>query len=258
MNGLFDHLQRTTKPRRTGLTWVIDTGLGVGHLDDILGVCSSHVDLVKFAFGTSMITDRLADKLDVLRRYDVEPCLGGTLFELMFISDRLSEYRSRLVDLGIRTVEISDGTIEMETADKLRAIETFADEFTVVSEVGSKDASVVVAPAKWVASIKSEFEAGSSYVILEGRESGTAGLYRTTGEMRTGLVEEVLDAEINPENLVFEAPQKHHQVYLIDLLGPNVNLANIAASDVIACESLRQGLRGDTLLRFHGPRPTST
>jgi phosphosulfolactate synthase len=245
---------RSTKPRSSGLTWVIDTGHGVGFLDDHLATCADHVDLAKVGFGTGLITKTLEQKLEVYRRHDVEPCLGGTMFELFYLHDRIDDYRSMLLELGITTLEISDGTAEIPTTEKLGYIEQFAREFTVMSEVGRKDASVVVSPARWVASISRELEAGASRVILEGRESGTAGLYRTSGEMRTGLVEEVLDAGFDQDQLVFEAPKKDHQSYLVRLLGPNVNLANIAVTDVIACESLRQGLRSDTLLDFHADR----
>jgi phosphosulfolactate synthase len=243
---------RSEKPRHSGLTWIIDTGFGARFLDDHLETCSSHVDLAKLGFGTSLITDNLSAKLDVYRDHGVEPCFGGTLFELFHLHAQLDRYVDFLRDHGITTVEISDGTAEMEPEVKLRMIEQFAEEFTVMSEVGRKDAAVVVAPAKWVASIRRELDAGATRVILEGRESGTAGLYRTSGEMRTGLVEEVLDAGFDRDTLVFEAPRKEHQTYLIRLLGPNVNLANIGVLDVIACESLRRGLRADTLLDFHG------
>lgn len=256
VESILDFTPRTSKPRSYGLTWLIDTGAGIGQLDDLLGVCAPYVDMVKLAFGTSLITSRLNEKLEMLRSHDVKICLGGTLFELMYLRNRVEEYRAHLRAMRIDTVEISDGSTVIAAADKLRMIESFAREFNVVSEVGSKDSSVVVAPARWVRAIKNELSAGASHVILEGRESGTSGMYRTTGEMRTGLVEEVLDAGIDPKQLVFEAPQKEHQLYLVKLLGSDVNLANIAVTDVIACESLRRGLRGDTIEHFHGPSST--
>ena len=251
VRSILDLNGRTSKPRTNGLTWLIDTGAGIRQLDDLLDVCSPHVDMVKLAFGTSLITANLEEKISTIRRHDVDVCLGGTLFELMYLRDRVDDYRRFVRDLGIGTVEISDGSITIPGDDKVRIIESFAPDFKVVSEVGSKDSSVVVAPARWVKAIQRELAAGASHVILEGRESGTSGMYRTTGEMRTGLIEEVLDAGIEPERLVFEAPQKAHQLYLIKLLGPDVNLANIAVDNVIACESLRRGLRGDTLEHFH-------
>lgn len=249
-------VDRTSKPRTSGLTSIIDVGCGVRFLDDHLATCASFVDVAKLGFGTSLITANLAEKLDVYRRHGIEPCYGGTLFEMFYLRGRLDDYRAMLSELDVRTVEISDGAVEIPSADKLRLISEFAADFTVLSEVGSKDSSVVVAPAKWVRSIRDELAAGASRVILEGRESGTAGLYRTSGEMRTGLVEEVLDAGFDSDQLVFEAPRKEHQAYLIKLIGPNVNLANIAVTDVLPCETLRRGLRGDTLLDFHG-HPTS-
>lgn len=250
---ILDFVQRMPKPRTSGLTSIIDTGCGVRYLDDHLRTCAAHVDIAKLGFGTGLVTGNLAEKLDVYRRHEIEPCFGGTLFELFYLRGRLAEYRALLDEYGVSTVEISDGTAEIPSDEKLRLIEEFAADYTVLSEVGRKDATVVVAPARWVKSIERELAAGAARVILEGRESGTAGLYRTSGEMRTGLVEEVLDHGFSPDVLVFEAPRKDHQTYLIRLLGPNVNLANIAVTDVLPCETLRRGLRGDTLLDFHGP-----
>ncbi len=249
---ILDTVPRTRKPRRSGLTSIIDIGFGTAFLDDHLANCADHVDIAKLGFGTGLVSAKLEDKLEMYRRHDIEPCFGGTLFEMYYLRDRLDEYRSLLHDVGVTTVEISDGTVVMPAEEKLRLITEFAADFTVLSEVGRKDSSVVVAPARWVRAIRSELEAGATRVILEGRESGTAGLYRTSGEMRTGLVEEVLDGGFEPEQLVFEAPKKDHQTYLISLLGPDVNLANIAVTDVLPCETLRRGLRGDTLLQFHG------
>lgn len=250
---LFEPIPRTTRPRRSGLTCVIDTGLGVRHLDDHLALVSDYVDLAKLGWGTSGVTLGLADKLAVYRSHGIETCFGGTLFELCYLRDRIDDYKRWLAELGLTTVEISDGTLEISTETKAQLIADFSRDFTVLSEVGSKDTTVVVAPARWVSAIESELDAGSTWVILEGRESGTAGLYRESGEMRTGLVQEVLDSGISSDRLVFEAPHKAHQTYLIKLLGPNVSLANIQPSDVIGVETLRRGLRSDTLLHFHGP-----
>lgn len=246
------NLDRSSKPRTNGITCVIDTGYGAAFLDDHLATCSDYVDLAKFGFGTGVITMNIAEKIDVYRRHQVETCFGGTLFELYYIHGRIDEFKRLVRDLGVDTVEISDGTAEIPRERKLELIADFASEFTVFSEVGSKDASVVVAPARWVRAIRDELDAGADRVILEGRETGTAGLYRTSGEMRTGLVEEVLDAGFETSRLVFEAPKKEHQSYLIQLLGSEVNLANIAVNDVLPCETLRRGLRGDTMLDFHG------
>ncbi len=242
---------RTMKPRSAGLTSVIDTGYGVRLLDDHLHTCGPYVDLAKLGFGTGLIMANLTDKLAMYRDHEIDVCFGGTLFEFFYVRDRLDDYKRWITDLGVGTVEISDGVVEFQGDRKLELIAEFARDFTVLSEVGRKDSSTVVAPIRWVKSIRDELEAGAALVILEGRESGTAGLYRTTGEMRTGLVEEVLEAGFDPAKLVFEAPKQDQQAYLIRLLGPSVNLANIALFDVLACETLRRGLRGDTLHHFH-------
>jgi phosphosulfolactate synthase len=157
-----------------------------------------------------------------------------------------------VADQGVTTIEISDGAVEFRGDDKLELIEKLASRFTVLSEVGSKDAAAIVSPARWVRAIRAELEAGAGYVILEGRESGTAGLYRQTGEIRMGLVDEIIESGIPLERLVFEAPQKAQQVWLLQTHGPTVNLANIALSDVIPVETLRLGLRADTLVDVHG------
>jgi len=244
---------RTAKPRTAGLTSVIDTGYGVRLIDDHLRSCGSFVDLAKLGFGTGLITANLEEKLAMYREHQVEVCFGGTLFEYFYARGRLDDYRRWVSDQGVTTVEISDGVVQFPGDEKLECIAEFAKDFTVLSEVGQKDASVVVSPAKWVRAIRAEFEAGATRVILEGRESGTAGMYRATGEMRTGLVDEVLEAGFDVASLVFEAPLKDHQAYLVRLLGPSVNLANIAMFDVLACETLRHGLRADTLVDLVGP-----
>jgi phosphosulfolactate synthase len=248
---VFEPVERTRSPRAAGLTCVIDTGHGVGYLDDHLTLVADYVDLAKLGWGTSGVTPVLKEKLAAYRDHGIEACFGGTLFELCYLRGELVAYKRWLAELGLTTIEISDGTLEISMERKAALIADFARDFTVLSEVGSKDTTVVVAPARWVAAIRAELEAGSAWVILEGRESGTAGLYRESGEMRTGLVQEVLDSGIDADRLVFEAPHKAHQTYLIKLIGANVNLGNIQLHDVIGVETLRRGLRSDTLLHFH-------
>ena len=174
-------------------------------------------------------------------------CCGGTLFEIAVCRNKVDDYIAFLKDHGFRLVEISDGVIDMPTADKLGYIERLAKDFQVLSEVGSKDASVVVAPYRWVKQIKEELAAGAWKVITEGRESGTVGLYRESGEIRHGLIEEI-EVQIDASNLMFEAPQKAQQVWLIKHFGCNVNLGNIPPHEVISLETIRQGLRADTML----------
>lgn len=242
---------RPDKPRRIGRTAILDKGIGIQALEDLLGVSGTYVDLAKFGWGTAMVDPCLEDRISLLAAHDVDVCLGGTLFELCYLKGELDAYRRWLVDLGVNCVEISDGTLEMKPQEKLQIIRDFCSDFTVYSEVGSKDSTEIVAPARWVAAIQQELEAGSSYVILEGRESGTAGLYRASGEIRMGLIEEILDAGIDPDRLIFEAPNKASQTFMLKRLGPNANLGNIPVTDVLALETLRLGLRSDTLLPVH-------
>lgn len=244
--------RRSSKPRRTGRTHLIDKGTGLRRAADDLAAGADFIDLVKLGWGTGLVDPLLAERIALYHDHGVDICFGGTMFEIFWLKNRVGDYRSWLLDLGVDWVEISDGTIEMADTEKLAAIERFAADFVVVSEVGSKDANQIVAPARWVRAIRDELESGARYVILEGRESGTAGLYRPSGEIRTGLIEEILDAGISPERLVFEAPGKAQQVYMIDLIGPEVNLGNVAMGEAIAVETLRLGLRSDTLLGFHG------
>jgi phosphosulfolactate synthase len=246
---------RSVKPRVRGLTNVLDKGTPPGQLDDELRICGPYVDLAKFGWGTGLVTPCLAEKIEVYERNQVDVCLGGTLFELCYLRGELDRYEAFLDELGLTVVEISNGTLEIDEPVKLSLIERFAANRRVVSEVGSKDAEAIVSPARWVEAIKAELEAGADKVILEGRESGSAGMYRGTGEIRMGLIQEILDAGIEPDRLVFEAPQKHQQVWLINAIGQEVNLANLPLTEVLSVETLRLGLRADTLVHFHGVEP---
>jgi phosphosulfolactate synthase len=234
---------------------VLDKGTPLGQLSDELGISGPYVDLAKFGWGTALVTSCLAEKIDVYKRNDIDVCLGGTLFELCYLRGELDRYEDLLTELGMTVVEISNGTLEIDEPVKLALIERFAAHRRVVSEVGSKDAEAIVSPARWVEAIKAELDAGADKVILEGRESGSAGMYRGTGEIRMGLIQEILDAGIEPDRLVFEAPQKHQQVWLINTIGAEVNLANLSLTEVLSVETLRLGLRADTLRHFHVDEP---
>jgi len=227
-----------------GLTHVIDKGLGPRAWEDVLEVAGEHISIVKLGWGTAAVTANLRGKLDVLR--DKPVVIGGTFFEVVYAKNKLDEYKSWLQGLGLRHVEISDGTIEIPRERKLELIADFARDFTVLSEVGSKDAEAVFAPYQWVEWIKAELEAGAWKVITEGREGGTAGIYRPTGEMRTGLVDEIAH-EVDVNDLLFEAPTKASQAWFVKQFGPGVNLGNIPPEEVIPLETLRLGLRADTL-----------
>jgi phosphosulfolactate synthase len=230
--------------RDGGLTHVLDKGLGPRGWEDVLEVSGDHIDIVKLGWGTAYVTQNLRRKLDVLRGKPV--VIGGTFFEVCYVRDKLDEYKRWLQSLGISHVEISDGTIEIPRERKLELIQSFAKDFTVLSEVGSKDSEVVFAPYEWVEWIKEELEAGAWKVITESREGGTAGIFRPSGEMRTGLVDEIAHS-IDFHDLLWEAPTKSSQAWFIKHFGPEVNLGNIPPDEVIPLETLRLGLRGDTL-----------
>ena len=228
----------------TGLTHVIDKGMGARAWEDVLDVAGDHISIVKLGWGTAYVTRSLERKLQVLR--DKPVVLGGTFFEVVYAREKLDEYKQWLGELGLTHVEISDGTIDIPRERKLELIAEFARDFTVLSEVGSKDSDVVYAPYQWVEWIKEEKAAGAWKVITEAREGGTAGIFRPDGDMRTGLIDEIAH-EVPVDALIFEAPTKSSQAWFVKQFGPNVNLGNIPPEEVIPLETLRLGLRGDTL-----------
>jgi phosphosulfolactate synthase len=230
--------------RDGGLTHVLDKGLGPRAWEDVLDTAGDYIDIVKLGWGTSYVTLNLRRKLEVLREKPI--VIGGTFFEAVVARDKIDEYKTWLQELGLTHVEISDGTIEIPRERKLELITDFARDFVVLSEVGSKDAEVVFAPYEWVQWIKEELQAGAWKVVTEAREGGTAGIFRPSGEMRTGLVDEIAH-EIDFHDLVWEAPTKASQAWFVKHFGPNVNLGNIPPDEVIPLETLRLGLRGDTL-----------
>lgn len=245
--------QRSAKPRAHGITHVLDSGLSVAEVESLIEVAGASVDLVKLGWGTAVVTQNLEAKLACYRAHDIPVVLGGTLTELAIAQGRVAELVAWLRDLALRHVEISDGAIQLPHARKLALIEQLAGEgFTVLSEVGSKDAAFIMAPYVWVEQIESELAAGAWKVIAEARESGTAGIYRADGEVRTGLIDEIAH-EVPVERLLFEAPQKEQQVWFLRRFGSEVNLGNIAPRDVLSLETLRLGLRADTVSADSSP-----
>jgi phosphosulfolactate synthase len=228
----------------TGLTHVIDKGLGPRAWEDVLATSGAYIDIVKFGWGTAAVTPNLKDKIAVLR--DKRVVIGGTFFEVVYAKGELDRYKSWLAELGLTHVEISDGTIEIPRERKLELIAEFARDFTVLSEVGSKDSSVEYSAEEWTQWLREELDAGAWKVITEAREGGTAGIFDSSGGMRTELIGEIA-AAVGVENVVFEAPSKASQVWFIKQFGPSVNLGNIPPDEVIPLETLRLGLRGDTL-----------
>lgn len=241
--------ERTVKPRDKGFTMVMDKGLSVRQAEDMIETCGDSVDIIKLGWATSYATNNLQKKLDVYRAADIPFYLGGTLFEAFIVRDQFDDYRKVLDKYGITHAEVSDGSITLDHDKKCEYISTLAKDVTVLSEVGSKDADEIIPPYQWIELMQKELDAGAWKVIGEARESGNVGLFRSTGEVRMGLVQEIL-TKIPMEKVIWEAPQKSQQVYFIKLLGSNVNLGNIAPAEVIPLETLRLGLRGDTFDYF--------
>jgi phosphosulfolactate synthase len=227
-----------------GLTHVIDKGLGPRAWEDVLETAGDYISIVKLGWGTAAVTQNLDRKLEVLHEKPV--VIGGTFFEVCYAKEQLDEYKSWLNGLGITHVELSDGTIEIPRERKLELIADFARDFTVLSEVGSKDSSVEYTAEEWKQWLREELEAGAWKVITEAREGGTAGIFDSSGGMRTELIGDIA-LEIGPVNVIFEAPSKVAQAWFIKQFGPSVNLGNIPPEEVIPLETLRLGLRGDTL-----------
>lgn len=246
-----NHLpQRTKKPRDKGITLVLDKGFSVRQAEDFCETSSGYADIVKLGWGTSYVTQNLEDKLAVYANAGIPVYFGGTLFEAYILRDQLEGYIQLLKRFNIEHVEVSNGTIWLSDKRKTDIIEHLSDHFTVLSEVGSKNPDDIIPPYKWVRMIERELEAGAWKIICEARESGTVGVFRPNGEIRSGLIDEIAD-QISPEKLIFEAPKKEQQVWFIKKFGSNANLGNIQPNEVIPVETLRLGLRSDTLFDFY-------
>jgi phosphosulfolactate synthase len=242
--------ERSRKPRQAGITHVLDKGTGLRQVEDLLASAADYVDLVKLGWGTGYITQDLRDKIKLYHDAGIPVYFGGTLLELAILQSRFDDYRELVQGLGLSHVELSTGIIELSTEDKVRYIRTLKKDFVVLSEVGSKDPQNVLPPYRWVEAIQAELDAGAWKVICEARESGTVGIFHANGEVKSGLVDEIV-SNIPPSRLIFEAPQKGQQVWFIRKFGSDVNLGNISTFDVIPLETLRLGLRGDTMADFH-------
>ncbi len=242
--------ERTTKPRESGLTHVLDKGLSLDQVRQFIEVSGDYVDIVKLGWGTAVVTPNVKEKIALYQSFGIPVCFGGTFFEVCLRQGKFEEYLALVDECGMECVEISDGTIAMDEEDKLAILRRLSKRYKVLSEVGSKDEAVVITPTRWVDSIKRELEAGAWKVITEGRESGTVGIYRPTGDVKDGLLEEIRTA-FDTSQILFEAPIKKQQAWFIKQFGANVNLGNIPPEEVISVETLRVGVRGDTLLTFH-------
>ncbi|QMU31327.1 phosphosulfolactate synthase [Adhaeribacter radiodurans] len=250
MNYHLSHLpERDAKPREKGCTMAMDKGLSIREVEDFIEVAGEYVDLVKLGWATSYVVPNLKRKLEVYRSAGLPVYFGGTLFEAFIIRNQFDEYRRLLDSFQMDIAEVSDGSIELNHEQKCEYIRLLSDQVTVLSEVGSKDDQKIIPPYKWISLMQAELDAGSWKVIGEAREGGTVGLFRSTGEVRSGLVEEIL-TKIPFEKIIWEAPQKEQQVWFIKLLGANVNLGNIAPNEVVPLETIRLGIRGDTFMDF--------
>ena len=242
--------QRPSKPRESGLTMVMDKGLSHTEAQSLIDSSGQFIDIVKFGFGTALVTNDLKNKITLYKKNNIKVYLGGTLFEAFLVRNMFQEYCDLVKKLELDTVEISDGSIKMEHDKKCEYINQLANQqICVFSEVGYKSSNKIMPPSKWIKLMQKEIDAGSWKVIAEARESGNVGLYRSGGEVRSDLIEEIL-TKVPKDKILWEAPKKQQQVFFIKLLGANVNLGNIGTSDVIPLECLRLGLRGDTFFNF--------
>ena len=241
--------ERSSKPRESGVTMVMDKGLSMREAEDFLSNGSTYTDIIKLGFGTGFVTPKLQDKINLYKSAGIPVYFGGTLFEAYVVRNQFEDYLRLLDKTGIDYAEVSDGSIEMHHDTKCEYIRKLSQRATVLSEVGSKDAEKIIPPYEWIEQMESEISAGVWKVIAEARESGTVGIFRGTGEVRSGLVAEII-RKIPLEKIIWEAPLKSQQVWFIKLYGANVNLGNIAPNELLALETLRLGLRGDSFFFF--------
>jgi phosphosulfolactate synthase len=243
---------RASKPRTKGHTMMVDAGLPTRQFQDIVQSSAEYLDFVKFGWGTALVTKDLQRKIDTLDDAGVDYYFGGTLFEKFLLQDRFDDFRDLLQRYSCRYVEVSNGTISLSGMEKVGYITKLADDFRVISEVGFKDAerSERLAPGRWIESVHDDLDAGAVLVTLEARESGRSGICRPNGELRFGLIEEILDSDLPVERLLFEAPSTELQCYFVKRVGTDVNLGNIPSTAILGLETIRLGLRSDTLEAF--------
>lgn len=240
---------RSEKPRTKGLTMVMDKGISLKHAEDFIESYGDYVDFVKLGFGTSVVSKNVKEKIKLYQKAGIKTYLGGTLFEAFVARGKFDDFQKFIESYGLDTAEVSDGSINMEHESKCRYISLLAKNFTVLSEVGSKEEGIIIHPAKWTTMMKAELEAGSFKVIAEARESGTVGIFHKNGSAHSMLISRIT-SKINVDDIIWETPQKSQQVYFINLFGANVNVGNIGIDDVIPLETLRIGLRGDTFFNY--------
>ncbi len=241
--------QRTVSPRKNGVTMVMDKGISLRQAEDFLSSSSDYVDFVKLGFGTSIVSKNVKEKIKLYKDAGIKVYVGGTLFEAFVIRNKFDDYLKYISDFGLDCAEVSDGSIELEHDKKCEYITKLAKEYTVLSEVGSKEEGVIIHPARWIKMMENELKAGAFKVIAEARESGTVGIFHKNGSAHTMLINRIVN-KVKIENIIWETPQKSQQVYFLKMFGCNVNVGNIGVDDVIPLETLRLGLRGDTFFTF--------
>lgn len=241
--------ERPLKPRKSGVTMMMDKGMSIRETEDFISVACEYTDFAKLGFGTSMIMNSVETKIKLYKEANIKVYLGGTLFEAFVIRDKFDEYMKMVDKYKVDAIEVSDGSIIMDHEVKCNYIKKLSKTHVVLSEVGSKEAGIITAPNKWISMMQSEIDAGSSFVIAEARESGTVGIYRPNGNAHVALVNKIT-AKVDMNKILWEAPLKSQQVWFIKELGCNVNLGNIAPNEIIPLETLRVGLRGDTFFQF--------
>jgi phosphosulfolactate synthase len=248
-----DVKKRSTKPRENGITHVLDAGLGVEEAKDLLSVCGRYVDIVKFGWGTGYVTDKLEEKIEIYREHDIDVYFGGTLFEVSVLQDRLDGFTRCMKNLGVTHIEVSTGVVTMNHERKCALVEELSNDFTVFSEIGLKGSEESISAEEWTERAREELDAGAWKIVTEGRASGGTGIYADGGCVKNEIVENV-SQEIGEENLLFEAPRKNQQAWFIERFGSSVNLGNVDMREVIPLETLRLGLRGDTVTTVHGDK----
>lgn len=245
-----EHLpNRTFKPRKDGVTMVMDKGISLRQAEDMMSSSADYIDFVKLGFGTSIISKNVKEKVKLYQQAGIKVYVGGTLFEAFIVRNKFDDYLKYITDLGLDSAEVSDGSVELNHDKKCEYISTLAKNFTVLSEVGSKEEGVIIHPARWIKMMQSELDAGAFKVIAEARESGTVGIFHKNGSAHSLLINRIVN-KIKIENIIWETPQKSQQVYFLKLFGCNVNVGNISVDDVIPLETLRIGLRGDTFFSY--------
>lgn len=241
--------ERTSKNRKSGITMVMDKGLSLRETENFLSAAAEYTDFIKFGFGTSLLCKDLKKKIKAYKEAKIKPYFGGTLFEAFYIRNLLNDYLRYIDKFKINVIEVSDGSMIIPHEKKCEIIERLSKNYTVISEVGSKDAGTFIPQPLWIKMMKNELAAGAFKVIAEARESGNVGIYNAKGNAETELITNIIK-QIKAENIIWETPLKAQAVWFINLLGANANLGNIAPNEVIPTETLRLGLRGDTFLQF--------